>query len=71
MTPDHARRAIEWWCYQHSENPRPPADLIAPAHWQPPAPSVVIDEPDGPAGYDTQTSADEGLWARKGWAGHS
>ena len=70
MSPDHARRAIEWWCYQHSEDPRPPADLIRPEHWQPPAPTVV-DKPDGPTGYDTQASADEGLWARKGWAGHS
>jgi hypothetical protein len=71
MSPDHARRAIEWWCYQHSENPRPPADLIQPTHWQPPAPTKVIDEPHGPAGYDTQASADEGLWARKGWAGRT
>jgi hypothetical protein len=71
MTPDHARRAIEWWCYQHCENPRPPADLIRPVHWQPSAPAAVIDEPDGPAGYDTTTTAEEGLWARKGWAGHS
>uniref|UniRef100_UPI0023A9E90B hypothetical protein n=1 Tax=Promicromonospora iranensis TaxID=1105144 RepID=UPI0023A9E90B len=51
--------------------PRPPADLIEPVHWQPPAPAIVIDEPDGPTGYDTTTTAEEGLWARKGWAGHS
>ena len=71
MSPNHARRAIEWWCYQRSENPRPPADLIQPVHWQPPTTAVVIDEPDEPTGYDTHASAEEGLWARKGWAGHS
>ncbi|MGI5191985.1 hypothetical protein ACQEVI_27845 [Promicromonospora sp. CA-289599] len=42
-----------------------------PAHWQPSAPTVVVDEPDGPAGSDTTTTAGEGLRARKGWAGHS
>ena len=47
------------------------ADLIEPAHWQPPTRAVLIDEPDGTAGYDTTTTAEEGFWARKGWAGHS
>ena len=28
-------------------------------------------EPDGPAAYDTAMTAEEGLWARKGWAGQS
>lgn len=30
-------------------------------------PSPEIDEPIGPARYDTADTADEGLWARSGW----
>jgi len=70
MTTAHRRRAAEWWCYLHSTMPKPPATLIRPQHWQPPPPTVV-DQPDRPAGYDTATTAEEGLWARKGWAGRS
>jgi hypothetical protein len=27
MPADHRRRAVDWWCHQHSENPTPLADL--------------------------------------------
>ncbi len=62
MTSTHQRRAVEWWCYLHSTHTHPPASLIRPEHWQPPPP---------PASYDTAATAEEGLWARKGWAARS
>lgn len=72
MTSNHQRRAAQWWCYLHSTKPKPPAALIQPEHWQPPPPeTITIDEPTGPASYDTATTAEEGLWTRTGWAGRS
>ncbi len=73
MTSPHQRRAIEWWCQQHSPTPTPPAALIQPHHYQPPVPKhrVEQDEQIGPAAYDTGLTPEEGLWTRKGWAGHS
>ena len=38
---------------------------------QAPPTRVDPDEPIGPAHYDTGLTAEEGLWARKGWAGRS
>lgn len=71
MTDDHRRRAVEWWCYLHSTKPAPPASLIRPEHYKPaPTKLVITDEP-APGDYGTAASADEGLWARRGWAGRS
>lgn len=73
MTEDHARRAVDWYLYTHTENPKTPWELVRPTHWQPTPrrKKVVTSEPIGPAEYDTGLSADEGLWTRKGWAGRS
>jgi len=72
MTSDHQRRAVEWWCYLHSPDPRTPRELIKPKHYAPaPARQIRPEEPYGPAAYDTVTTAEEGLWARQGWAGRS
>ncbi len=76
MPADHRRRACEWWCYQHSTSPAPPRTLIRPKHTQPSSPSPdMLGRDDnnalGPAKYDTNPTAEEGLWARKGWAGRS
>jgi hypothetical protein len=71
MPTDHRRRAAEWWAYLHSVKPRPPATFIKPDHWQPPAPVVVIDTDPVPGDYGTTPTTEEGLWARKGWAGRS
>jgi hypothetical protein len=70
MPPAHQRRAVEWWLWLHSARHLAPETLILPEHFKPPA-KTVKDEPTGPAGYDTGLSAEEGLWARKGWAGRS
>lgn len=31
MSEDHQKRAIEWYLYLHSEQPLPPAKLMAPS----------------------------------------
>lgn len=70
MPSPHQRRAVEWWLYQHSEHPRPAAKLIRPEHHTP-EPTPASNEPVGPIEYDTALTAEEGLWARKGWAGRT
>lgn len=72
MSSSHQRRAVEWWCYLHSPAPKPPRDLIQPAHYTPaPTHQARAEEPIGLALYDTGLTAEEGLWTRKGWAGRS
>lgn len=79
MPEDHMIAAVDWLCYTHTANPKParqilkewehngrPARRIIPTKNTPPIP-----EPDGPARYGTGLSAEEGLWTRKGWAGHT
>lgn len=73
MSDEHQKRAIEWYLYLHSEAPVPPARLIRPAHHTPPRPAArtTVEQPDGPKEYDNAATAEEGLWARAGWAGRS
>lgn len=72
MSPDHQRRAIEWWCFLHSPHHKHPTDLIRPEHYQPQPPALPPEaEPIGPAAYDTALNPEEGLWTRKGWAGRT
>lgn len=71
MPAEHQRRAIEWWLSAHAIAAPEPASLIRPEHHQPTPKPRPVDEPIGPAAYDTGLSAEEGLWARKGWAGRS
>ena len=70
MPSSHQRRAADWWCYLHSPAPAPPSSLIRPKHWQPAEP-VIVEQDEIPGDYGTATTAEEGLWARKGWAGRS
>lgn len=72
MIEHHQRRAIEWWLHDHAIAAPHPNTLI-PAHLDRPKVTspVATNEPIGPAGYDTALTAEEGLWARKGWAGRS
>lgn len=73
MSEDHQKRAIEWYLYLHSEKPVPPAALIAAHHYEAPRTKQTMnaDSDPGPERYSTGISAEEGLWARKGWAGRS
>lgn len=68
MPPTHQARAVEWWLWLHWANHPAPGTLIRPECFQPVKPRTT-DTLDGPAGYDTGLSTEEGLWARKGWAG--
>ena len=73
MSEDHQKRAIEWYLYLHSESPAQPARLIRPEHHtpkRPPAPTAP-EQPHGPEEYGISATAEEGLWARKGWAGRT
>lgn len=70
MPPAHAKRAIEWWLYTHSENPAEPHSLIRAEHHNPkPVEKNVEEERIGPELLGTALSETEGLWVRKGWAG--
>lgn len=71
MPETHQRRAVEWWLHAHAIAAPPAASLI-PDHLDKPAPKPTpVEEPIGPATYDTGLSAEEGLWHRRGWAGRS
>lgn len=69
MPEAHARRAVDWLLNSLTEDPHDPWDP-ARGHLQrltAPQPPPQIEEPIGPALYDTGTTAEEGLWARSGW----
>jgi hypothetical protein len=44
MPIEHRRRALDWWCYEHSLAPKSPASLIKPEHWQPLRKSNIIEQ---------------------------
>lgn len=70
MPPAHAKRAIEWWLYTHSEKPAQPHTLIRPEHYEPqPLAKELPEEEPRPELLGTALSETEGLWVRKGWAG--
>ena len=75
MPAEHQLRAIEWWLFTHAIEPTSPASLVRPEHHQQPTArdhdEKPFEESPGPALYDTGLTADEGLWHRRGWAGHS
>ncbi len=78
LSTTHAIAASEWFLYYHSENPLPPQTIYKnwvqnkrptrrtiPRKPNPHAPRI------GPAQWGTHLTPEEGLWTRKGWAGHS
>jgi hypothetical protein len=74
MPAEHRKRAVEWWCQQHSQTPADPYSFVKEKHFNPPRkrPAQTPQPDPGPVkGYDTGLSAEEGLWSRKGWAGRS
>lgn len=73
MNENHARTAVEWHLNTLAEFPHHPWQTAQKQLKNPrPAPAPKVKEkPLGPAEYDTGLSAEEGLWARKGWAGRS
>lgn len=73
MGEEHQKRAIEWYLYLHSEQPRPPATLIETSHYRPAkrTTQTLQEQEPGPELYSTGLSPDEGLWHRTGWAGRT
>lgn len=72
MSEDHMKRAAEWFLYSRELGIEHAYELI-PITLSAPDTSVTEDpDNDEPTTlYDTGLSADEGLWHRAGWAGHS
>ena len=79
LSEPHMITMIDWICYHHSEFAQNTRDILA--DWEKtgkpqrrlipkkkPKPSPHA-ETGIPAHYDTQPTAEDGLWAKKGWAG--
>ena len=75
LSEDHMIAAVEWLLYSYTENPSTPAEILKnwrnngeptrrliPKHKKQPTPQ-------GPQKWGTAPTPEEGLWARKGWAG--
>lgn len=68
----HAPRAIDWLLNSLTEHPHDPWQL-AKSHLQGQATTATQPpnhEPAGPDRYGTGLTPEEGLWTKKGWAGH-
>lgn len=62
----HAQRAVDWYLYQRTEAWQDPWRLVRPEHWKPERKHVVVvEEPVGPAVYDTAFSAEDGNGIQK------
>lgn len=72
LTDDHAKRAVDWYLYLHTQSPQDPWTFVKAGHWQPQRKQTkTIQEPIGPALYDTAFSPDDGNGIQQGWAGRS
>ena len=71
MPADHAQQAINWLLNTMTEHPHDPWELATRHQTAATAATSQArhDQPPGPNGYGTAATAEEGLWARKGWAG--
>lgn len=72
MPEDHARKAVDWLLNSLTEHPHDPWTLAQRHQQQAEEPAdqkTSEEEPLGPEVYGTATTAEEGLWDRKGWAG--
>lgn len=67
MSEEHRRRAVEWFLTLHELPLEHALDLAKPV--EPVTAPAPVEEPIGPALYDTGLDAGEGLWPRAGWAG--
>lgn len=78
LSESHMLTAVDWALYYRWVAPKPPKQIYT--QWDKagrPRRRIIPKKPKknvqriGPATYDTHTVAEEGLWARKGWAGRS
>ena len=73
MSEAHMKRAAEWFLALH-EIPLKRAHELIPGPTPAPTPEdqkIDTEEEPEPNYYDTNTTAEEGLWARSGWAGRA
>ncbi|MDJ0318050.1 IS256 family transposase, partial [Arthrobacter sp. H35-MC1] len=72
LSDDHAKRAVDWYLYHHTEAPKDPWDLVKAHHWQPKKKKQqMVHEPIGPALYDTTFSPEDGNGIQQGWGGRN
>ena len=78
LSEAHLLSAIQWYLHSRTETPQKPGQIFKDwdSQGRPPArilPRKTRPKPksDGPQKWGTGLSAEEGLWARKGWAGRS
>lgn len=73
MPEEHQRRAVEWWLHAHAHDTQPAWSFASVEQYRPTVNTSddIDDEPEPSGDYDTGLSAEEGLWSRRGWAGHS
>lgn len=78
LSQSHLLTAIDWALYYRREAPQTPKQIYTKWDKTGRATRRIIPKKNtthttqiGPAQYDTHTTAEEGLWARKGWAGRS
>ncbi len=72
MPDHHARKAVDWLLNSLTEHPHDPWTLVQQQQREAARQTQqepVEEEPIRPKTYGTSAIAEEGLWARKGWAG--
>ena len=76
LSESHLISAIEWLLHSRTEHPTNPKTVLQQWNQAGKPKTRVIPKkikpqprPLGPRQYDRVLTADEGLWARKGWAG--
>ncbi|MCQ9384533.1 IS1249 family transposase [Brevibacterium moorei] len=73
MTGTHAKTAMAWWLHMHTRNPATPFTFAKPPHWTPARRQAceALEEPIGPAAYDTHFSPEDGNGIQQGWGGRT
>ena len=78
LSQSHLLTAVDWALYYRWVAPKPPKQIYTQRdHAGRPRRQIIPKKTKkpiqhiGPAKYDTHAIAEEGLWARKGWAGRS
>ena len=76
-TPDHQAAIAEWTLHTYTHQPATPEQILTTWHTQERPPRQRIPttptstHTTHPADWGTTPTPQEGLWPRKGWAGHT
>lgn len=77
LSEDHLTCGVEWVLYSYTEHPQGPREILKAWHAAGNPTRRLVPKKHrksrhlGPKEYDTGISSEEGLWARKGWAGRT